>query len=307
MEIHSGVSPRLKDILADNPIRSLILHTIGKSAATTLSLQIHRETRQLAHKTYQCFTFGANPTRSTRIWIDFARDVVFPNDDYRTPDGWFQPDCDKMTFVAPDLVQNLAISADRFRYPERGEGSQVLQKVVEGLLGHFTALKKLYIVYEDGIDPYATGRIRFFPMERTCLPTCDNKGCINLASIAADSQRTIDELRAFEPLAARGVNIRFVGAWRGGSRAECGHAIDGYESESDDEYHDPEDDPENGYESSGVTVTPDERRGRVIFGTLNYLVYDEADHDVTFSDHKGKIPLFVPVSLLLLSFNTHTD
>lgn len=123
-------------------------------------------------------------------------------------------------------------------------------------------------------------------MERECLATCDSKGCINLAMVRADCQDAIDVLRSSHTIISRAIDVRFVGAWRGGSREEFGHALDGYESEPGDEYHNTDDDPMDGYGSETVE-TPDEVRGRVDFGSGGALAYDEEDAEATFSDHEG--------------------
>lgn len=258
-----------------------------------LLLQIHRETREFALRTYkQCF--GTDSPSSKKVWIDFARDTILLNDDYLEPEIEFpqlEESIDSLDVnlgaFEPELVQNLAISADHFRHRDRADRSRALQFIVESLLDRCTAVKRLYIVCEDGVNPYSRGRIRFFPMERTCLSTCCSKGCIHLAMITAKCKDSINNLRASTAVLARRIDVRFVGAWRGGSRAEFGHALDGYEDESGDEYHDPEDDPENGYESDTME-TPDEKRGRVEFGSS--LIYDEADEGATFSDHEGISP-----------------
>jgi hypothetical protein len=212
------------------------------------------------------------------------------SDDY--VDGEFSPTQDSddddppisLNFE-PDLVQNLAFSVDYFCHHDPHDRRRVLISMVENILERFTSVKKLHIVYEDGINPYSRGRIRFFPLERTCLPTCDSKGCINIAMIRADCQDAIDGLRSSKAVLGKAVDVRFVGAWRGGSRAEYGHAVDEYEDESDDEYHDPEDDPEDGYASDDME-TPEEITGNIEFGT-SALTYDAADEESTFSDHEG--------------------
>lgn len=257
-------------------------------------LHIHRETREFALKTYKpCFGADSPEAQQSKIWLDFARDIILPADDYLFLTTKF----DEQTGILvdplhnpgifakyePELVQNLAISAENFRQTHNREGA--LQNMADSICGVFPILKNLYIVYEDGVNPYSTGRIRFFPMERTCLPSCDDKGCIHLALITAKCQNAVDKMRASKAVLARGVEVHFVGAWRGGSRAEFGHALDGYEDESGDEYHDAKDDPEDGYLSDDSMETPLEEEGRVVFGL--YLEYDEADDEATFSDHEG--------------------
>ena len=118
----------------------------------------------------------------------------------------------------PELVQNLAFGAHYFCHKDPHDRGRVLSAMVENILDQFTSVKKLYVVYEDGVNPYSRSRIRFFPMERTCLPTCDSKGCIDIAVVRADCQDAIDGLRMSKAVLAKSVNVRFVGAWRGGSR-----------------------------------------------------------------------------------------
>ena len=55
------------------------------------------------------------------------------------------------------------------------------------------------------------------------------------------------------------------------------------------QYHDPDDEPIDGYLSDGYEwETPEETRGHVDFGHSNSLVYDEADEEATFSDREGR-------------------
>lgn len=260
------------------------------NSSPPLLLQINCETRELALKTYkQCF--GSDSSADSKIWIDFSRDIILMGDDYM--DGEFSltqdSDDDDLPInlcFEPELVQNLAFSVDYFCHNDPHDRSRVLNAMVENILDQLISVKKLYIVYEDGVNPYSRGRIRFFPMERTCLPSCDSKGCINIAMIRADCQDSIDNLRKSKAVLAKGIDVRFVGAWRGGSRAEYGHALDGYKDESGDEYHDPEEDPENGYDSDEME-TPEERRGNVEFAWPSTLTFDKADDEATFSDHEG--------------------
>jgi hypothetical protein len=51
----------------------------------------------------------------------------------------------------------------------------------------------------------------------------------------ADHETIINDARNYPEILKKGIDVRFVGAWRGGSRTDFGHAIRGYEDESDDE------------------------------------------------------------------------
>ena len=162
-------------------------------------LQIHRETRELALKTYkQCF--GSDSSADSKIWIDFARDIILMSDDYVNGEFSLTQDSDDdglpiSLCIEPELVQSLAFSVDYFCHTDPHGRSRVLNAMVENILDQFIFVKKLYIVYEDVVNPYSQGQIRFFPMERACLPSCDSKGCINVAMIRADCQDSIDSLR----------------------------------------------------------------------------------------------------------------
>jgi hypothetical protein len=143
-------------------------------------------------------------------------------------------------------------------------------------LEQYKSVKKLFILYEDGLNPWSRGNIRFFPIERQCLATCDSKACANLAKVRAHCQVAIDALRSSEMIVWRGIEVNFVGAWRGGTREEVGHALDGYDSESGDESYDPADEPADGYGPDMVEMP------------------NEADVETTFSDHEGwEMPDFV--------------
>jgi hypothetical protein len=265
------------------------------NSSPPMLLQIHRETREIALKTYtQCFGADSSQPVKHRIWINFVRDIILPSDDYRNNTNHFDVNSGKplnplqnLENVQPELVQNLAISFESFEQPPLRGRTQAADALTEQFLVIFTTLKNLYVVYEDGVNPYSRGRIRFFDMERTCHASCEDKGCINLALITANCQDVIDKLRNSEAVLARGVNVQFVGAWRGGSRDGFGHALDGYEDESDDEYHNPKDDPWDGYESDCADAPEPE--------------YDDSDNEeALFSDHKGMIfpteelPSFTP-------------
>lgn len=154
---------------------------------------------------------------SKKIWIDFAKDTILLHDDYLWPETnsiVVPPYCpchsspEDLGPFERELVQNVAIHAEQFRFCGDDLRAQKLQEEVEEVLEHFIAIKKLYIVHEDGIDPFSRGRIRFFPMERNCLSTCDNKGCIHLATIAANFQESIDKLRASKVVLAKAVDVR---------------------------------------------------------------------------------------------------
>ena len=164
---------------------------------------------------------------------------------------------------------------ESFRHPP----ALALNAVIEHFLDFFPSLKNLYIVYEEGVNPYSTGRIRLFDMERTCHVSCEDKGCIKLASVTANRQDAINKLRDCEAILARRVNVRFVGAWRGGSRCGFGHALDDYEDEPDDEFHNPADEPWDGFESDMTDSEPE-------FDDWDDEELLFPDH-VLFSDHEG--------------------